>query len=179
MASKRGGTVPPLVYIDSCVYLDLIIKNDKEFHAVTGEPRWQSAKVVFDAVATGKVRLAASALTEAEVCCNGDTRRRQASSDKVRDLMRFWFLNADTRWTDIDRFLARDAAAIAAEFHDKSADRKKRFRSADALHMAAAVRLGCQFLMTHDGGFPIGNKVRDTQIIRPEPVWDPDLFEES
>ena len=29
----------------------------------------------------------------------------------------------------------------------------------DAQHIAAAVRIGCVYLMTHDGGFPIGQKV--------------------
>lgn len=177
MPSKHLLEAVPLVYVDTCVYLDLIIKNEAELHKDTGEPRWQSAKSVFDAVKDGRIRLASSAMVEAEVCCNGHTRRRQGSSTAVRDLVQSWFTNTKTRWTDIDRYLAREAAQIAAEYSDKSETNGKKFHGADAVHVAAAVRLEADFLMTHDGGFPIGQKVRQTEIIRPRQVWQSSLFD--
>lgn len=52
----------------------------------------------------------------------------------------------------------------------------KKMGAADALHLAAAVRLGCDFLMTHDGGFPHGHAVHGVQVIRPQIVWQETLW---
>ncbi|WP_157170706.1 PIN domain-containing protein [Nocardia araoensis] len=176
MARRRHeGT--PLVYLDACVFLDLIVKNENDLHRDTGEVRWKSARLVLDAVEAGKIRLAASALLEAEVLANGATRRRLRTSEKVVAGLRAWFTSPETRWTDVDRFLASDAAKIAASCEGMSADAGMSLRGADAVHVAAAVRLKADYLMTHDGGYPIGHKVEDTQIIRPTRVWNPDLFE--
>lgn len=64
--------------------------------------------------------------------------------------VRGWFTAPSTEWADVDRFLARDAGQLAKTWHPKRADKKKRLRGADATHLAAAVRLGCDYLMTHD-----------------------------
>lgn len=178
-SSGSRHEIPPVVYVDSCVFLDLITRNTQDVHADTLEPRWMSAKLVLDAVRAGKIRLAASSLTEAEVLANGETRRRKKSSATVADGLRAWFGSRDTKWTDVDRFLARSAEKIAADFSGKSANqgKGKSLRGADAVHVAAAVRLEADYLMTHDGAFPIGHKVEETQIIRPTMVWPPDIFD--
>lgn len=167
---KRKEEPAPLVYVDSDVYIDLLQRNE-DTHADTGEPRWVAARAVFDAVKDGRVRLAASALTEAEVCCNGEARR---DSEKVRELVRGWFTAPSTAWIDVDRFLAREAAAIAARWHT-AVDGK--FGSGDALHLAAAVRLGCDYLMSHDKGFPHGQTVDGVRILRPQQVWPESLLD--
>lgn len=164
----------PLVYIDSCVYLDLISKNASEMHVETAEPRWKSAKKVFDAVNQDRVRLAASALIEAEVCCNGESRKE---SERVRKLVRGWFTAKSTVWTDVDRFLARDAADLSKTYGPNP--NGKKFKSADATHMAAAIRLECEYLMTNDEGFPIGKEIGGVKIIRPAIVWQEDLLDLS
>jgi predicted nucleic acid-binding protein len=131
------------------------------------------AKTLFAALESKQIRLASSALIEAEVCCNGNSRN---GTDRVRNLLRTWFTDPLTIWTDIDRFLARDAAQIIDKVSGLSEPSKK-MRSADALHLAAAARLGCDYLMTHDGGFPIGHKVGSTIVCRPAVVWQETIFD--
>jgi predicted nucleic acid-binding protein len=164
---------PPVVYVDTCVYFDLLGRNG-ESHANTGRPRWESAKAVLDAVNDNRVVLAASALIEAEVNCLALVRD---GAQAVHDRVRGWFTAPATRWTDVDRFLARDSADIARRFHQHAAAGKK-LGGADATHLAAAVRLGCTHLMTHDGGFPLGHTVDGVQVIRPAEVWPRDLLDE-
>lgn len=164
---------PPVVYVDSCVYMDLLGKN-REKHKDTQEPRWESAKAVFDAVNSDKVVLAASALIDAEVNCLGVVR---GGAQTVHDRVRGWFTAPSTLWTDVDRFLARDAAELALRYQDYVPAGKK-LGGADATHLAAAVRLRCTHLMTHDEAFPIGHVVSGVQVIRPAEVWPRDLLDE-
>ena len=167
----RLSVLSPLVYVDSDVYLDLLMRNETP-HADNGEPRWRIAKTLFDAVNADQVRLASSALVEAEVCCNGEARR---DSERIRDLLRGWFTAPGTAWTDIDRYLARQAVDVMNK-HRGQALGPKKIGSADALHLAAAVRLGCDFFMTHDTGYPHGQSVHTVQVLRPQVVWPETLW---
>ncbi len=112
--------------------------------------------------------LAASSLIDAEVSCAGAVRN---GGSGVVQKVRGWFTAASTEWADVDRFLARDAWQLAKTWHSKRADKKKRLGGADATHLAAAVRLGCYYLMTHDEGFPLGHTVNGVQVVRPKVVW--------
>ncbi|BBY67568.1 type II toxin-antitoxin system VapC family toxin [Mycolicibacterium helvum] len=163
----------PLVYLDTCIYIDLLARNEDE-HKETGRPRWESAKAVLDAVNADRVILAASALLEAEVNCISVVRD---GSESINEQVRGWFTAVSTQWTDIDRFLGRDAARLARQWQQFSAP-NKRLGGADATHLAAAVRLGCSYLMTHDEGFPIGQNVDGVQVMRPAEVWERDLLDE-
>lgn len=167
---------PPTIYVDTCVYCDLIGRNGEK-HKGTGEFRWKSAKVLFDAVNANRVILAASALTEAEVKCLGNYR---AGAQSVHDLVLGWFSATSTLWTDIDRFLAADAARLAGECHQIRRDNRqqKKLGAADAIHLAAAVRLECDYLFTHDEGFPIGEEVEGVKVMRPDVVWVTTLEDE-
>lgn len=173
MRSRQGKIATPVVYADSCVYIDLVVKNEVA-HKETGEPRWYSAKEFFEAVNQDRVRLAASALIEAEVCCHGEARKEY---ERVRDLLNGWFIAASTSWTDVDRFLARDAARLAREHAHKRLRRDRSFGAADATHLAAAIRLECDYLMTQDEGFPIGHTIEGVEIIRPRAVWPATLMD--
>lgn len=165
----------PVIFVDSDIYVDLITRNN-EPHNDTGEERWRSAKTLFDAINTNRARLACSALVEAEVCCNGESRK---GSERVSELLRRWFNSPSTLWTDVDRFLARDAAKLAAQYSQLRASSGSRgLRGADATHMAAAIRLGCDYLMTHDQGFPIGHTIEGVQVSRPTVVWPATLLDE-
>ncbi len=166
--------IPPKIYVDSNIYLDLITMN-RTPQAATGRERWIVADSIFNAVNQDRVSLAASALIEAEVCCNGEAR---AGDERVRKLLNGWFTAPATAWTDVDRFLAREAARLSAEHSSKRADKNKSFSGADAIHMAAAIRLSCGYLMTNDGGFPIGHTIEGVVVMRPDQVWDPELFDE-
>lgn len=161
------------IYVDTCVYLDLLTMNPTA-HKETQEPRWKVAKALFDAVNDDRVRLAASSLIDAEVCCAGTVRN---GSQSILDQVRGWFTAEGTDWTDVDRFLARDAMRLARLWHPHRADKGKRLGGADATHLAAAVRLRCDYLMTHDEAFPLGEKVDGVQVIRPTEVWPRHLLD--
>jgi predicted nucleic acid-binding protein len=165
----------PLIYADTCVYLDLITRND-DVHKDSGEPRWKIARQLFEAVDRGAARLAASALIEAEVLCNGTTRGRRERSQRVADQLRTWFTSPETLWADVDRFVAREAARLSEEYgHLRAADR--RFSAADAVHLASAVRCKCSHFMTHDEGFPLGHVIEGVRVLRPGVVWQVTLFD--
>lgn len=161
------------IYVDTCVYIDLLVKNE-EPHVETGEPRWMSAKALFDAVNDDRVVLAASALIEAEVECVGAIRD---GTGPVLDQVSGWFTAESTQWTDVDRFLAREAVRLARAWNLKRANKTKKLGGADAIHLAAAVRLDCDYLMTHDGGFPLGHDVEGVKVQRPENVWPQHLLD--
>lgn len=162
------------MYVDANVYGDLLAKNGEK-HKETGEKRWKIAKAVFDAVNSDRVVLAASALIEAEVMCLGDYR---SGSQSVHDMVRGWFTARSTLWTDVDRFLAADAAKLARRWHSYRANDERKLGGADATHLAAAIRLGCNFLLTHDEGFPLGMEVDGVRVMRPDIVWQTNLDDE-
>lgn len=171
---KAPPPPPPRIYVDTSVYLDLLTENVTP-HADTGEPRWKSAKALFDAVNDDRVILAASALIEAEVQCVGAVRD---GTEATLEMVGGWFTAESTEWTDVDRFLARDAVRLARTWNSQRADRNKRLGGADATHLAAAVRLGSDYLMTNDGGFPLGHQVEGVKVERPTQVWSRQLFDE-
>lgn len=162
---------PPIIYVDTSVYCDLLVRNGK-LDKDTGVVRWKVAAPLFQAINTGRVILAASALIEAEVACLAPYRDNEPG---VHDKVRGWFTAKSTLWTDVDRFLARDAARLCTEWHEHRERDGAKLGGADATHLAAAVRLGADYLMTHDEGFPIGHVVRGVHVVRPAPVWVPTL----
>lgn len=173
MSKPPPQSPPPLIYIDTNVYFDLLSKN-QTLHTKTQRPRWESAKSLFDAVNDNRVILAASALIEAEVNCLAVVRD---GDESIHDMVRGWFRAPSTRWTDVDRFLAREAAELAQQW-GKHAAKGKTLGGADATHLAAGVRLGCDYLMTQDTGFPLGHTVNGVQVMLPDEVWPRTLLDE-
>jgi predicted nucleic acid-binding protein len=164
-----------LVYVDTCVYLDLITRNEDP-HGDTGEPRWQSARSLFEAVDRGAIRLVASPLIEAEVLCNGRTQGRRERSERVAARLHTWFTSPETLWVDIDRFVAREAARISEQYGSLH-EGPRRFSAADALHLAAAVRANADYFMTHDRGYPVKQNIEGVRVQRPSVVWNETLFD--
>jgi predicted nucleic acid-binding protein len=165
----------PLIYPDACVYLDLITRNT-DLHKDTGKERWRCAAELFTGAERGHVRLVASPLIEAEVLCNGTTQERKRRSEKVATLLRTWFDSPTTLWVDIDRLVAQEAARLSEQYgHLREGDR--RCSAADAMHLSAAIRAKCNYLMTHDGGFAIGNDIEGVHVLRPTVVWQQTLFD--
>lgn len=166
---------PPLIYVDACVYLDLITRSTDP-HKDTGEERWRIAEKLFTAVADNHVRLVASPLIEAEVLCNGITQERKKRSEKVAEKLHTWFNSPKTLWVDIDRIVAQEAARLSEQYgHLHKGDR--RFGATDAMHLAAALRARCSQLMTHDGGYPLGHEIEGVRVMRPQIVWQQTLFD--
>lgn len=160
----------PLVYLDSCVYLDLVTRNATA-DPDTGQARWQSSQTLLDAVNAEQIILASSPLVQAEVTCHGSTR---AGHDDIRRQLTGWFTAPSTVWTEIDRHLARESVRVMDQFRSLAAGDKK-MAAADALHLAAAIRLRADFLMTHDAGFPLGHVVDAVDVGRPRVVWQEPL----
>lgn len=166
----------PLIFVDADVYLDVITRNEKP-HPETQDPRWQVGRKLFQAIHEGKARLAVSSLLEAEVLTNGKTRERRQRSTTVEEHLHRWFNDASVEWTDIDRFLVRKATKIAESLDGTSYTQGQQCSAADRLHLAAAARLGCGFLMTYDQGYPIGQKVQGVSVKFPGAVWPEGLFD--
>ncbi len=120
-----------------------------------------------------RVTLAASSLIDAEVSCAGAVRDGgQVIVRKVRG----WSMAASTEWADVDRFLARDTAELAKEWHPKRVNKKKRLGSAGATCLAAVVRHGWDYLRTHDEGFPLGHRVNGVHVVQSTVVWPEHLL---
>jgi predicted nucleic acid-binding protein len=165
--------ITPLVYADASVYLDHIMKT-QTVQRDSSEKRADTARRFFQAVHRNQVRLAASSLVEAEVSCNGEVR---PGKPQVVALLQGWFRAPSTVWTDVDRTLTPKAVDILERYRDKGAGfPKKRMYTNDALHLAAAIRLGCDYFMAQDEGFPFGLTIDRMKIIRPEVVWAEDLW---
>ncbi|WP_242892387.1 type II toxin-antitoxin system VapC family toxin [Actinomadura litoris] len=162
----------PLIYPDSCVYLDAITRNEDK-HPETGEPRWKIANELFAEWLDDNVRLATSPLVEAEVFCKSTDRRKR--SERVVEKLRTWFDSVQMQRVDIDRFVAREAIQLHDRYGHLHLPGKKPIAGADALHLAAAKAMGCDYFMTQDGGFPLGEQIGKMQVILPRPVWDPRL----
>ncbi|MBB1482632.1 type II toxin-antitoxin system VapC family toxin [Tessaracoccus sp. MC1865] len=162
------------IYVDSNIYCDLLGKN-KERDKDSGQHRWIIAKKVFDAVNDDRIILCASSLIEAEVLCLGDVRNKHHNLERVRE----WFRAPATEWTEVDRFLAREAGRLAKEWKPYMANPDGKLGGADATHLAAAIRLKCDFLMTHDEAFPLGHDVEGVRVMRPDVVWPEHLMDEG
>lgn len=173
MPKNRKKVEPPLVYVDTDIYVDLLTLNN-ELHPEDGRPRHVVAKEVFDAVANGDIQLAASSLTEAETGCNASSKAK--NKKHVQELLIGWFTAHSTTWIEVDRYIAREAVRLFGEWRSKNAVATKKISTADALHLAAAVAVGSDFFMTYDGGQPIGHTVEGVQVIRPKVVWQQDLW---
>ncbi len=158
MANSLRG---PLVYVDSCVYLDLILGRSDRLCPASGRPRDQLALELFEQVRAGIVRLAVSALSDAEVRFHSNDPNAQF----VSEVLDGWFRHPATRWTDIDLLLASDASRLHATYAHLAYQPSTALSTADALHLAAAVRLGCEYFVTQDQGFPIGSEVGSSKTM--------------
>jgi predicted nucleic acid-binding protein len=163
---------PPSIYVDSSVIIDFV-SDEAQLNPKTGEPRWKDAKALLDAVDDGRVILATSAMVDAELGAHALIRDGDQS---VQDMVRGWLDHPDTKYLEIDRFLARDANRLCRTWHRYAAKNGK-LSGADALHLAAAIRLDSDYLITQDGDFPLGQTVEGVEVTRPHVVWEPTLLD--
>jgi predicted nucleic acid-binding protein len=160
------------VYLDSDVYVDLLEQNVTP-HPDDQRPRHEVALDVFQAIERGEIILCASAITQSELGCNHAAKK---DNDRVQTLLDGWFTARSTEWIEVDRHLAREAASLHGEWRGQNVTPGKKMSAADAVHLAAAIALECDYLMTYDGGFPIGSTVNGVRLVRPTVVWQEGLW---
>lgn len=174
--AKAKALVAPLIYIDTCVYLDVLFERTS-LHPKTREPRWKSAKALFQAIYDGRANLATSALIEAELGCFADVRD---GGEEVHDKVRAW-LDApppSTVYVEVDRFLARDAARLSKQLYEQD-PKAKQLKTLDSVHLAAAVRCNADHLMTQDGAFPIGQTIEGVEVGYTDVKWEVGLWDQT
>lgn len=173
--ARATKETPALVYVDTTVYIDLLVERTT-LHPDPKDPRprHQVALDVFLAAERGDIILAASSLVEAEIGCNYAA---PADNARAQALLDGWFTAKSTQWIEIDRHLAREAVRLHNDWRSKNAVAKRKINTNDAIHLAAAVVLGCDYLMTQDGGFPVGETVEGVRVIYPTTIWPQSLLD--
>jgi len=152
------------VYADSCMYLS-VIKRDADL--IGDRPRWQISRSLFRAAERGDVMVLASNLVQVEVMGHGDVRNATPESTSA-ELVRNWFLAEWMEWCDLDRVITRKVADLSRDFH---------LRGADAVHLASAIRLHADYLMSNDKGFrdALGKTIEGVQVVTPQILWQETL----
>lgn len=153
------------IYADSCMYIS-VIKRDPE-PVADGTPRWQVSKSMFAAAERGDLLILASTLVQAEVAGNGEVRTKPVDS-RAQQLVTDWFLADYIEWCDVDLFISRRVPELS---------RKYGLRGADAIHLASAIRLRADYLISNDNGFAAchGEAIDGVRVIKPEVVWQETL----
>jgi predicted nucleic acid-binding protein len=147
-----------------------VIKRDRDAVA-DGTPRWQVARSLFSAAERGDVLILASSLVQAEVLGNGEVRTKSPESS-THSVVSEWFLADYIEWCDVDRLISRRVGDLSREFG---------LRGADAVHLATAIRLRADVLMSNDNGFAAchGKAIEGVRVLKPEVVWQETLDDVS
>jgi predicted nucleic acid-binding protein len=143
----------PRVYLDADVFVSVLKAEDDR----------ENCREALEAAQRGDIQLVASRLLLVEVGRWAGDRPGQASADELIER----FLEATrTEWVEVDIMVAREARRLSWELH---------LRSADAIHLATAVRRGADYFMSHDTGYPLGQTVDGVDVREPSIVWQPTL----
>jgi predicted nucleic acid-binding protein len=142
-----------------------VIKRDSDL--IDDRPRWQIARNLFRAAERGDVMILASNLVQVEVTGNGEVRSAKADSPSA-ELVRKWFLADWIEWCDVDRVITHQVATLSRNFH---------LRGADAVHLASAIRLHADYLISNDKGFrhAHGQTIEGVQVVTPQILWQETL----
>ncbi|WP_406199605.1 type II toxin-antitoxin system VapC family toxin [Streptomyces sp. NBC_01017] len=147
--------VEPLVYVDSCIFINVIRRE---------ATLWPDSLKVLLAAHRGDIRLVASTLLLVEL--NGQKRSDERAFRDDRDKVVEQYLESlDVEWVEVDQITARDARKIS-EAH--------RLLGADAAHLATAIRRNADYFISRDKHFPYGSTVGTrTKVVRPTLLWNP------
>ena len=142
-----------------------VIKRDPE--VIAGAPRWKIARSMFSAAQRGDLTILASTLVQAEVTGHGDVRGASQMSE-THQLVNDWFLSDFIEWCDVDRLITRRVAGLSHTYG---------LRGADAVHLATAIRLRADYLMTNDNGFKRtwDQDIDGVKVIKPKVMWQETL----
>lgn len=143
-----------------------VIKRDAD-PVADGTPRWQVARSLFAAAERGDLLILASTLVQAEVVGNGEVRAKPPDS-RAQRLVSDWFLADYIEWCDVDLLITRRVSDLSDQYG---------LRGADAVHLATAIRLRADYLISNDNGFSAchGQPIDGVQVIKPEVVWQETL----
>lgn len=146
----------PLVYLDASIFLHVVRGKDESPDLVAEATR------MLRAVTRGDIRLAASRLLAVEV----GRWRGDRSEIEVDQMLLNYLEQRDTEWVEVDFLVSRDARTLSWQH---------RLSSADAVHLATAVRRKCNYFVSTDKAFPYDQRLGDTQVMRPGILWDPTI----
>lgn len=144
----------PLVYLDAAIFLHVVRRKDEKPEYVA------QATLMLRAAERGQIRLAASRLLAVEV----GRWRGDRSEIEVDQVLLNYLEVQGTEWVEVDFLVARDARTLSWEH---------KLYAADAVHLATAVRRRCDYFVSTDGAFPYGQRLGETQVVRPQVLWDP------
>lgn len=150
-----GGKKPALVYIDTCVFIN-VIKRETPF--------WPGSLKMLLAAERGDIQLVASTLVLAEVASwNGEVDPR-----KRDQVIEQYLTNADIQWYELDLFVVEETRRLCDSFE---------MRGADAAHLATAIRARADYLVSNDKRFPYDRTVGGVKVIRPTVLWDATIYD--
>lgn len=148
-----AGNSTPKVYVDSCVFLHVLLSQE---HA-------QDSLRVLTAAERGDIQLIASRLLPVEIAAWRGTTPDQASAES---LVERFLDSVGAEWVELDLVSSRYAVDLSWRY---------RLRSADAVHLATAVRRKADYFMSYDERFPYGEWVEGVEVCKPRIVWNPTI----
>jgi len=149
-------TTKPRIYVDSSVFVS-VLKNETATSAMCVS--------LLEAAERKDVQLVASRLVSVEV---GAYRGDRPGEVAAGELIERYLDGVDTEWSELDIIVAREARRLSWAHN---------LRSADAIHLATAIRRRATHLMTLDEGFPLDQVVGGVRVSLPEVVWHPTLLD--
>lgn len=144
----------PRVYVDADVFIHVLADQD---HA-------EESLGVLEAAERGDIRVVANRLLSVEVGGWGGTKPGQTEAD---EMVATYLDGVGVEWVELDIMIARDARTLGWQY---------KLRSADAVHLATAVRRKADYFMSYDEAFPFGEKVNGVAVMKPAVIWQPTLI---
>lgn len=146
----------PRIYADSSVFVS-VLRNEADT-----SPMCLS---LLEAAERKDIQLIESRLVSVEVGAYRGDRPGEVAAD---ELIERYLDSVNAEWSEVDIIVAREARRISWAHN---------LRSADAIHLATAIRRQATHLMTLDQGFPLGQVVDGVRVSLPEVVWTPTLLD--
>lgn len=132
---------PKSLFVDSSVYIKVLLGEKPQ-------DRLDASVAALRRVSDRACRTWGNYLIYAEVFGRGEA--RQPRSTAVTEQVDRWFRQGLLYMAEVDSRIAEHARVVAAEH---------RLRGADAIHLATALLVGCDFFFTWDEDFPVGERI--------------------
>jgi predicted nucleic acid-binding protein len=133
---------PPLIYLDSCVYL-YYLEDDPDRAPVIGE--------LFSRQRTGEIRIITSVITQVEVAFDSNEKESgtldQAVAGRIDEL---WAPGSPTEIIELEELIARRARRLVRY----GVTEEWSLKPHDAIHLATAAEYGASEVYTYDERWP-------------------------